>query len=156
MSNPDEYEVYDAVPVQNDGNGVQMFCDNLNNVSNSVSNISSGIAAIGDVFVRMGENKNRREEIKAQRDVDVARIKSQTKILSQSINGTFKEREKTLEKIHDVCDKALETHNNEALGMALNAMCGMAENSVIKQISNVKINAPESKILPDRSQSLDI
>jgi hypothetical protein len=156
MPYSEENEVYEVVPVENTGNGLQVFCDNVNNVGNSVSNVCNGIAAVGNIIVRMGDNKIRREEIRAQRDVEVAKIRSQTKILSESINGEFKEREKNFKVIHDMCDKALDNHDNEALGIALSAMCGMAENSVIKKISIGKFNAQENMTLPDRSQTLDI
>jgi len=156
MPYSEENEVYDVVPFENTGNGLQVFCDNVNNVGNTMSNVCGGIAAVGGVIARMGETKVRREAIRAQRDVEVAKIKSQTKILSESINGEFKEREKNFKVIHDVCDKALDSHDNEALGLALNAICGMAENSVIKKISSGKFNKQENMTLPDRNQPLDI
>lgn len=153
MPYSEEDEVYDIVPVEN---GVRAFCDNVSNVGNSISGVCGGIAAVGDVIVRMGENKTRREAIRAQRDVEVARIKAHTTILSESINGEFKEREKNFKMIHDMCDKALDRGDNEALGIALNAMCGMAENTVIKKISAGQLHARENMTLPDRSQGLDI
>lgn len=156
MPRSEENEVYDVVPFENTGNDMQVFCDNVNNVGNSVSNVCNGIAAVGNVIVRMGENKIRREAIRAQRDVEITKIRAQTKIISESINGEFKERDKNFKKIHDVCDKALDQHDNEALGIALNAMCGMAENSVIKKISAGKFNAQENMTLPDKNQCLDI
>jgi len=159
-------ETSEVVPIQGEPQALERVNDVINNANNVVSNANNVVSSVDGVvnsvnnvvskFAEIAEHKTRRVEIQAQRDVELEKVKAQSKIQSDAINNEFKERAGNFEKLHEWGDKALENHNTEQLGMVLDTMCNMAENSVIKKIaSGVKQNPPE-KISLNKKKSLDI
>lgn len=140
-----ECEAREVVPIQSEPQALERVNDVINNANNVVSK-----------FAEIAEHKTRRVEIQAQRDVELEKIRSQTKIQSDAINSEFKERAGNFEKLHEWGDKALDSHNTEQLGMVLDTMCNMAENSVIKKIASGVKQKPPERISLDKKKGLDI
>ncbi|WGE91861.1 hypothetical protein [Actinobacillus genomosp. 1] len=74
-----------------------------------------------------------REAIWANRDVELARIKSQKEILESYLKEIFKERRDMLNNTFKTLDKGLETGNLEIINMALSSIVSIAKESPLAQ-----------------------
>ena len=86
--------------------------------------------------------------INAWTDVELARIVAKYKSCEAFLNKTFGEREKTLNKLYNALDVAIESNNREAI---IGAMKGMSEIVTSSPLSDLEKFA---EIYNDTSQPL--
>ncbi|OOF38243.1 hypothetical protein BKK49_10130 [Rodentibacter rarus] len=82
--------------------------------------------------VKQRERTNR-EEIRSDRDVNLARIKAQKDILELYLKETFSERRTILNEMFKALDKGLETGDLQIINMSLGGILHIAEKSPLTQ-----------------------
>ena len=125
-----------------------------------------GIATPGDAlslvddFVKMaGEvekfreaQKTKRTAIEAEKDVALAKLDAQKKMLLEYLDKTFDERKLNFQKYFDVIDDALFKGNTKQLAMGLNSVNELAQSSPFKDLANID---QVGKALEDKNHEWD-
>lgn len=83
------------------------------------------------------EQKTRREEIRAMKDVAIARIQSMRECVQDYLNKTFDERSEIFAKQFDCVDAALKSGDNEPLTVSLNSINSLAASSPFKNLADL-------------------
>ncbi len=81
--------------------------------------------------------ETKRESIRAQRDVAIAKIKAEKEILEKYLEQSFAERRYTIEETFKRFDSALESNNLELASQAMQSIVCIVKESPLKQINKL-------------------
>jgi len=81
--------------------------------------------------------KTRREEIRAYKDIEIEKIKSQKNILETYLKGIFIERSNIINRSFDVLDNAIENNNIELIQQSLSVVVTIAKESPLSGVQNL-------------------
>ena len=81
--------------------------------------------------------KTKREEIKAERDVRIARLRVQRDIVMEYLKQSYDERRNLFEEQFKVVDHALMTGNTEVLALSLQSINDLAKSSPFKALADI-------------------
>ncbi len=79
----------------------------------------------------------KREQIQAYKEVELAKIKGQRKVLEQYFEGVFSERKLMINKMFDALDKGIETNNLELIQQSLGSVVAIAKESPLAGVKNL-------------------
>lgn len=87
----------------------------------------------------------KREQIKAYKEKELAKIKSQRKILEQYFEKEFSERKLMINKTFDALDKGIETNNLDLIQQSLSSVVAIAKESPLAGVEKLlsDYNNPE-------------
>jgi len=84
------------------------------------------------------EQKTFRENIRANRDIEIERIKTQKEIMLNYFDNIFSERRNSYKKFFEMLDKGIETNNMELIKVASTHIVSIAMNSPLKDLEKFK------------------
>lgn len=142
----DEYEV--AETTNNNGNYLTKANNFLTNVNEFSNQLNIGVDHLSQIYQQSVQLKRDVAAINAWTDVELAKIAAKYKSCEAFLNKTFGEREKTLNKLYNALDVAIESNNREAI---IGAMKGMSEIVTSSPLSDLEKFA---EIYNDTSQPL--
>ena len=79
----------------------------------------------------------KREQIQAYKEVELAKIKSQRKILEQYFEGIFSERKLMIKGIFDALDKGIQTNNLDLIQQSLGSVVAIAKESPLAGVQKL-------------------
>lgn len=79
----------------------------------------------------------KRKQIQAYKEVELAKIKSQRKILEQYFEGIFSERKLMINGMFDALDKGIETNNLDLIQQCLGSVVAIAKESPLAGVQNL-------------------
>ena len=85
----------------------------------------------------VAEQETKREEIRAERDVAIARIHAMSDNIKLYLEKTFDERSAIFAKQFECVDAALREGNTEMLAMTLNSINTLAASSPFKNLADI-------------------
>lgn len=85
----------------------------------------------------VSQEKTKREQIRAWRDVELERIRAQEELLLTYLECTFDERKANFAKFFDVLDHAVETEDVSVINTTLESITALARTSPFKDIATV-------------------
>ena len=85
----------------------------------------------------VAEQETKREEIRAERDVAIARINAISESIKFYLEKTFDERSEIFSKQFEAVDEALRTGNTEMLALTLNSINSLAASSPFKNLADI-------------------
>ena len=142
----DEYEVVENT--NNNGNYLTKANNFLTNVNEFSNQLTIGVDHLSQIYQQSMQLKRDVAAINAWTDVELAKIAAKYKSCEAFLNKTFGEREKTLNKLYNALDVAIESNNREAI---IGAMKGMSEIVTSSPLSDLEKFA---EIYNDTSQPL--
>ena len=80
--------------------------------------------------------KTDRAKIRAYKDIEIEKIKSQKAILETYLEGRFSERKMIINRSFDALDKAIETNNLELIQQSLSVVVTIAKESPLAGVQN--------------------
>jgi len=83
------------------------------------------------------EEKTKRVNISAMRDVEIEKIQAQKEVLKTYLEGIFSERRDTIEEMFDKLDKGIENNNLELIQMSMSSIVSIAQESPLKQVESL-------------------
>ncbi len=95
-----------------------------------------GTELLGYLTVAQQE-RSKRTEIMAQRDVALERIQAQRDVIMQMMQHTYAERAAAINKSFEVLDKALDTGNVDLAVQSMNMMVDIVKSSPLKALGEV-------------------
>lgn len=125
------------------------FEDKLGDLMDTVKNtnptnpqeVMAAIAALTQVsnetIQYVAEQETKREEIRAERDVAIARIHAMSDNIKLYLEKTFDERSAIFAKQFECVDAALREGNTEMLAMTLNSINSLAASSPFKNLADI-------------------
>ena len=90
-----------------------------------------------DTIKYVSQQETKQIEIRAKRDVAVAKINATTELIKQYLDKTFDERKDIFNKQFQVVDEALRTGNTEMLSQSLNAINQLAAQNPLKNLADI-------------------
>lgn len=81
------------------------------------------------------QEESRREGIRAQAEVAIARIQAQTQVLRQIIDQTFAERRENFNRLFSLLEEGLRTGNDRQIEAALTMIVTQIKESPIRQVA---------------------
>lgn len=115
--------------------------------------LSALVEVASDTVKYVAEQETKQEEIRAQRDVAIARINATSACIKEYLEKTFDERSAIFAKQFECVDVALRTGNNEMLAMSLNSINSLAASSPFKNLADIN---QVQQALGDRETEWDI
>jgi len=104
----------------------------------AVANALAALTEVANDTVKyVAEQETKQEEIRAQRDVAIAKINATTACIKEYLDKTFDERSNIFAKQFECVDVALRTGNNEMLAMSLNSINSLAASSPFKNLADI-------------------
>lgn len=107
---------------------------------------------IGEVYQFCEAQETKRVNINAQRDVLIKQIEARKEIVMRYLDKSFDERKENFAKLFSLVDKAVTTHNNEQLALALQSINLLAAESPFKALQSVTAT---QKALEDKNHEWD-
>ena len=83
------------------------------------------------------EEKTKRTNINAMKDVEVKKIQAQKDVLKTYLEGIFSERRYMIEEMFDKLDKGIESDNLELIQMSMSSIVSIAKESPLKQVESL-------------------
>jgi len=83
------------------------------------------------------EEKTKRVNISAMRDVEIEKIQAQKEVLKTYLEGIFSERRYMIEEMFDKLDKGIENNNLELIQMSMSSIVSIAQESPLKQVESL-------------------
>lgn len=87
-----------------------------------------------------------REAIRADRDITLARIKSQKEVLELYLKETFKERRDVLNQMFKALDKGLETGDIDVINSSLGGIIAVAKESPLAQARQMLVDVKDPNV----------
>lgn len=87
-----------------------------------------------------------REAIRADRDITLARIKSQKEVLELYLKETFKERRDMLNQMFKALDKGLETGDIDVINSSLGGIIAVAKESPLAQARQMLVDVKDPNV----------
>lgn len=103
-----------------------------------VNGVSTVITSITDYLKIAEQEKTKRTEIVAKRDVAIAAIQAQRDMISELMQYTFQERATVLQKQFDVLDLAIASGNVDMVNSSLSAMVSVIQSSPFKNVQDMQ------------------
>lgn len=103
-----------------------------------VESLNTVVKAAADYGKVVEEEKTKREQILANRDVAIAQIHAQRDVLLSYFQETFRERAKVLDESFRVLDRALEKGDVNAMDKALNIIVNTVKHSPFKDVADMQ------------------
>lgn len=122
----DEHEVIEVSQSEKPLSKINNFITAANDFCNQAN---VGIEHITQVYQQSMQLKRDVAAINAWTDVELAKIAAKYKSCETFLNKTFGEREKTLNKLYDQLDKAIESNDRELIIMAMKGMSDIVTSS---------------------------
>lgn len=98
----------------------------------------STLAQVSNETIKyVAEQETKREEIRAERDVAIARINAMSDSIKLYLEKTFDERSEIFSKQFEAVDEALRTGNTEMLALTLNSINTLAASSPFKSLADI-------------------
>lgn len=98
----------------------------------------STLAQVSNETIKyVAEQETKREEIRAERDVAIARINAMSDSIKLYLEKTFDERSAIFSKQFEAVDEALRTGNTEMLALTLNSINSLAASSPFKNLADI-------------------
>ncbi len=114
------------------------YFKNLKLDGNGISSLVDGV--VGH-YVEMKKAIEReetiRENIKANKEIEICKIKETTKIILTYLEKSYDERKTQFENYFNRIDKALELHDVNALGILVAGVVELSKNTPFKDLVNV-------------------
>ena len=142
----DEYELVENT--NNNGNYLTKANNFITSVNEFSNQLNIGADHLSQIYQQSMQLKRDVAAINAWTDVELAKIAAKYKSCETFLNKTFGEREKTLNKLYNALDVAIESNNREAI---IGAMKGMSEIVTSSPLSDLEKFA---EIYNDTSQPL--
>lgn len=142
----DEYEVVETT--NNNGNYLTKANNFLTNVNEFSNHLNIGVDHISQIYQQSMQLKRDVAAINAWTDIELAKIAAKYKHCETFLNNTFGEREKTLNKLYDALDVAIESNNREAIILAMKGMSEIVTSSPLSDLEKF------AEIYNDTSQPL--
>lgn len=101
----------------------------------------------------VAQEKTKREQIRAWRDVELERIRAQEELFLTYLDRVFDERRANFAKFFEVLDHAIETENVGVITATLDSITTLAKTSPFKDIATV-VQVREALEDPDGTFSL--
>lgn len=117
-----------AVAISGAGSGALIVAETLKEV----------LGEVADCLKTAQIEKTKRTAIRAQRDIELSKIRAQQKNLSKIINYTFSERAAVLEKQFEVLDKAVALGDSGMVKASLDATVNVISSSPFKTIQEIQ------------------
>ena len=96
------------------------------------------IYSVADETIKYcAEQETKREEIRAERDVAIARIKEMGELVKVYLEKTYDERSAIFAKQFEAIDAAISNGNVEMLAVTLNSMNALASSSPFKNLADI-------------------
>ena len=96
------------------------------------------IYSVADETIKYcAEQETKREEIRAERDVAIARIKEMGELVKVYLEKTYDERSAIFAKQFEAIDAAISDGNVEMLAVTLNSMNALAASSPFKNLADI-------------------
>lgn len=96
------------------------------------------IYSVADETIKYcAEQETKREEIRAERDVAIAKIKEMGELVKVYLEKTYDERSAIFAKQFDAIDAAISNGNIEMLAVTLNSMNALAASSPFKNLADI-------------------
>lgn len=118
-------------------------------VSNTLD-AKSAFQGLVDSYSEYKKTKQRemtnREAIRADRDIALAKIKSQKEILELYLKETFKERRDMLNQMFKALDKGLETGDMNVISNSLGAIIMVAKESPLAQARQMLVDVKDPNV----------
>lgn len=99
------------------------------------------------------QEKTKREQIRAWRDVELQKIAAQRELFMTYLERTFDERRANFAKFFEVLDHAVETDAVDVIAKTLDSITMLAKTSPFKDIATV---AQVRKVLDDPDKDFDL
>lgn len=103
-----------------------------------VNGVSTTLTSITDYLKIAAQEKTKRTEIIAKRDVAIEAIQAQRGIIFELMKYTFQERAAVLQKQFDVLDQAIASGNIDMVNSSLNAMVNVIQSSPFKNVQDMQ------------------
>lgn len=134
MSNEyhDEYEVVENT--NNSGNYLTKANNFITSVNEFSSQLNIGADRLSQIYHQSMQLKRDIVAINAWTDVELAKIAAKYKSCEAFLNKTFGEREKTLNKLYNALDVAIESNNREAIILAMKGMSEIVTSSPLSDL----------------------
>lgn len=149
-----EKEMEDVIPAEDDTSKDTYFEDQQSRLYNVVikdtilggqlGNPEQCMAAIQEIYSvadetikYCAEQETKREEIRAERDVAIAKIKEMGELVKVYLEKTYDERSAIFAKQFDAIDAAISEGNVEMLAVTLNSMNALAASSPFKNLADI-------------------
>ena len=118
-------------------------------VSNALD-AKSAFQGLMDSYFDCQKTKQReltnREAIRADRDITLARIKSQKEVLELYLKETFKERRDMLNQMFKALDKGLETGDIDVINSSLGGIIAVAKESPLAQARQMLVDVKDPNV----------
>ena len=99
--------------------------------------LSEIVQACSEYLIVAEQEKTKRHAIEAWKKVSLARIKSNSDLLTNYLERSFDERAKNFQSLFEVVDHAIASDNNQQLSLALNAIVDLAKSSPFKDLADL-------------------
>lgn len=142
----DEYEVVETT--NNNGNYLTKANNFLTNVNEFSNQLTIGVDHLSQIYQQSMQLKRDVAAINAWTDVELAKIAAKYKSCEAFLNKTFGEREKTLNKLYNALDVAIESNNREAIILAMKGMSEIVTSSPLSDLEKF------AEVYNDTSQPL--
>ncbi len=83
------------------------------------------------------EETTKRENIKAMKEYEIEKLRTQKDIIKDCIEKSFCERRENFDKLFQALDKGLENNDIRQIQIFTNAIADLAKNSPIKEVYNL-------------------
>jgi hypothetical protein len=103
-----------------------------------VDGVKNMVSDVTDYLKVAEQEKTKRTDITAKRDVALASIRAQREAISEMIQFTFQERASTLQKQFDVLDLAMAQGNAAIVDSSLRSMVQVIQSSPFKSIQEMQ------------------
>lgn len=118
----------------------------------ALSLVDDLVKMAGEVEKFREAQKTKRAAIEAEKDVALAKLDAQKKLLLEYLDKTFDERKLNFKKYFDVIDDALIKGDTKQLAMGLNCVNELAQSSPFKDLTNID---QVGKALEDKDHEWD-
>jgi hypothetical protein len=103
-----------------------------------VEGVNEVVNNITDYLKVAEQEKTKRTDITAKRDVALASIRSQRKMFSELMQYTFQERAAAIQKQFEILDLAMEKGDASIIGTTLNSMVSVIQSSPFKNVQEMQ------------------
>jgi hypothetical protein len=118
----------------------------------ALSVVDDLVKMTGEVEKFREAQKTKRTAIEAEKEVALAKLDAQKKLLMEYLDRTFDERKLNFQKYFDVIDDALIKGNTQQLAMGLNSINELAQSSPFKDLASID---QVGKALEDKNHEWD-
>lgn len=92
------------------------------------------------------QEKTKRADISARKEVEIERIKAQRSALELAINNTFKERRVNFDRLFDALDQGIAKGDLDVMNIAMGGIIAQIQSPAMKEVGQImaSINSPNA------------